>query len=78
MIDRAKVSSKSYGIVKAYSANSHSGPVLTHNQDRICIVTNLTKTNVKQRQISFFGIYDGNDGVAKADYMRDNFHVCLV
>jgi serine/threonine protein phosphatase PrpC len=76
-IDRAKVSSKSYGIVKAYSANSHPGPLLSFNEDRICIVTNLTKTNVKQQQIAFFGVYDGKDGVAKADYMRDNFHLCL-
>ena len=30
-IDKAKVSSKGYGIVKAYSANSHPGPILTHN-----------------------------------------------
>jgi hypothetical protein len=52
--------------------------MLTYNEDRICIVTNLTKTNVRQRQISFFGIYDGKDGVAKADYMRDNFHLCLI
>ena len=37
----------------------------------------MTKTSVRQRQISFFGIYDGYDGVAKADYMRDNFHLCL-
>ena len=77
-IDKAKVSSKSYGIVKAYSANSHPGPSLSYNEDRICIVTNLTKTNIRQKQISFFGIYDGKDGVAKADYMRDNFHICLV
>lgn len=76
-IDKAKVSSKSYGLVQAYSANSHPGPLLSYNEDRICIVTNLTKTNVRARQISFFGIYDGNNGLTKADYMRDHFHVCL-
>ena len=76
-IDRAKISSKGYGLVKAYSANSHPGPNLSYNEDRICIVTNLTKTSVRQRQVSFFGVYDGKDGVAKADYLRDNFHLCL-
>lgn len=47
LIDKAKTSSKQYGIIRGYSANSHSGPVLTYNEDRICIVTNLTKTTVK-------------------------------
>lgn len=72
------MSSKSYGIVRGYSANSHPGPVLANNEDRICIITNLTKTNVRQKQISFFGVYDGCRGVTKADYLRDNFHICLV
>lgn len=31
VIDKAKISSKSYGIVKAYSANSHPGPLLSYN-----------------------------------------------
>mgnify|MGYP000887753976 FL=1 len=31
VIDKAKVSSKSYGIVRAYSANSHPGPLLSFN-----------------------------------------------
>jgi len=77
IIDKAKISSKSYGTVKAYSANSHPGPILSYNEDRICIVTNLTKTSVKQKQVSFFGVYDGNNGVARADYLRDNFHLTL-
>jgi hypothetical protein len=76
-IDKAKVSSKGYGIVRAYSANSHPGPLLSFNEDRICIVTNLTKTSHKQKQVSFFGVYDGSDGVTRADYMRDNFHLTL-
>jgi hypothetical protein len=47
------------------------------NEDRICIVTNLNKTSCKTRQISFFGIFDGNQGTFKADYYRDNFHVII-
>ena len=77
IVDKAKVSSKSYGIVKAYSANSHPGPLLSFNEDRVCIVTNLTKTNIKQKQVSFFAVYDGNNGVSRADYIRDNFHLTL-
>ena len=60
IIDKSKVSSKPYGIIKGYSANSHPGPLLSYNEDRICIITNLTKTNVKEKQISFFGVYEGN------------------
>lgn len=78
VIDKSKISSKSYGIIKGYSANSHSGPMLSYNEDRICIVTNLTKTNAKHKQISFFGVYDGNGGIAKADFLRDNFHLLLI
>jgi serine/threonine protein phosphatase PrpC len=77
-IEKSKISSKSYGIIKGYSANSHAGSMLNYNEDRICIVTNLTKTNSKQRQISFFGVYDGNGGIYKADFLRDNFHLFLV
>lgn len=40
-------------------------------------MTNLTKTPNKAQQVSFFGIYDGRDGVAKADYLRDCFHLRL-
>lgn len=78
LIEKSKVSSKPYGIIRGYSANSHSGPLLSYNEDRICIVTNLTKSSSKQRQISFFGVYDGNGGVTKADFLRDNFHLMLL
>lgn len=52
--------------------------MLNYNEDRICIVTNLTKTSNKHKQISFFGVYDGNGGIIKADFLRDNFHLFLV
>ena len=47
------------------------------NEDRICIVTNLNKTNVKSKQVSFFSIYDGSNGLLKTDYFRDHFHILL-
>ena len=50
---------------------------MSYNEDRICIVTNLTKTNIKQKQVSYFGVYDGSDGIARVDYLRDNFHLSL-
>ena len=77
LIEKAKVSGKQHGVIEGYSANSHPGPILSFNEDRICIVTNLTKTPNKTQQVSFFGIYDGKDGVTKADYLRDCFHLRL-
>jgi hypothetical protein len=41
-------------------------------------VTNLTKNNTKHKQVSFFGVYDGNNGTGRADYMRDNYHLMLI
>ena len=57
-----------------YGVNSHSGPICTTNEDRVCIVTNLNKTQVRKKQILYFGIYDGKNGSAKAEYYRDHFH----
>ena len=76
-IELSKTSSKSYGLIKGYAANSHPGVHNTTNQDRICIVTNLNKTNIKTKQVSFFSIYDGSQNIHKADYYRDNFHLIL-
>lgn len=76
-LDKAKVSSKSVGHIKGYAVNSHPGPLNTINEDRICIVTNLNRSSCKENQISFFSIYDGKDGAAKAEYFRDNFHNVL-
>lgn len=76
-IELSKTSSKSYGLIKGYAANSHPGVYNATNEDRICIVTNLNKTNVKTKQVSFFSIYDGSNGLLRADYYRDNFHLIL-
>jgi len=77
VIDASKISSKSYGLIRGYAANSHVGLYSSVNEDRICIVTNLNKTSFKNRQISFFGIFDGHQGTFKADYYRDHFHVII-
>ena len=77
-IEKARISSKHYGFVRAYAANSHPGPLSQINEDRVRVVTNLNKTTNKARQVSFFAIYDGCDGACFADYMRDCFHVMLI
>lgn len=61
--------------MKTYAVNSHSGPINTNNENRLSIVTNLN--SFKNHTISFFGIYEGKNGMIKAEYMRDNFHLIL-
>lgn len=73
-IDKAKISTKSIGLLKGYSVNSHPGSMSTLNEDRICVITNLNKAAHRDHQISFFSIYDGKNGAAKSEYFRDNFH----
>lgn len=46
--------------------NSHPGSINTANEDRICVITNLNKSIMKDQQISFFSIFDGNNGASKA------------
>ena len=62
------------GVVYGYGVNSHVGSKNIINEDRICIVTNLNKNQSKNKQILFFGIYDGKNGSTKAEYYRDHFH----
>lgn len=77
-LEKSRISSKSYGFIKAYAANSHPGLLNTMNEDRVCIVTNLNKTSNKANQVSFFAIYDGHNGASFADYMRDCLHTLLI
>lgn len=78
LIDKAKTSAKQTGQIRGYAVNSHPGPLNTFNEDRICVVTNLNKSLQKELQISFFSIYDGENGVTKAEFFRDNFHSTLI
>lgn len=40
-------------------------------------MTNLNRSASKDNQVSFFSVYDGKEGVVKAEYFRDNFHTLL-
>jgi hypothetical protein len=65
------------GKVEGYAVNSHAGPTRPINSDRVCIVGNMDKAGMRGKQISFFGVYSGENGVGKAEFYRDNFHVGL-
>lgn len=76
-IEKPKISTKPTGLVRGYSVNSHPGYLNGINEDRICVITNLNKSAQRDNYISFFSIYDGNNGVTKAEYFRDHFHQIL-
>ena len=73
----SKISSKSIGIIKAYSANTYQGIIRNYNEDRVSIMLNMAKPknfNGKWPKISFFSIYDGHGGKKCSEYLRDNLH----
>ena len=73
----AKTSTKSYGIIKAYSVNTNQGIIRNYNEDRVSIVINMNQPNnyindLKWPKISYFAIFDGHGGNKCAEYLRDN------
>ena len=74
-----KVSTKSYGLIKAYAANTNQGITRDYNEDRVSLNINISK-NISEKCInkekwpkaSFFGIFDGHGGSKCADFLRDN------
>ena len=74
---KAKSSTKSYGIIKAYSVNTNQGIIRNYNEDRVSIVINMSKPNyykngLKWPKLSYFAIFDGHGGNKCAEYLRDN------
>jgi len=73
-----KISSREFGIIKAYAVNTNQGIIRDYNEDRVSIVINMVKpknyhTNIIEwPKISFFGIFDGHAGNKCADYLKDN------
>ena len=73
-----KISSRDFGIIKAYAANTSQGIVRDYNEDRVSIVINMMKPpnckidDSEWPRISYFGIFDGHAGNKCADYLKDN------
>ena len=65
-LNAAKISNRVFNAVKGYAVNSHQGLLNTVNEDRVCIITNLNKSLCKDKESSFFGIFDGKNGALKA------------
>ena len=72
-----KVSTKSYGFIKAYAANTNQGIARDYNEDRVSIVININQPNNYKNEIpwpkaSFFSVYDGHGGNKCAEFLRGN------
>ena len=76
-LSQGKISSKSFGIITSYAANTHQGIVRNYNEDRVSIIINMNKiSNYKNTKpwpkISYFAIFDGHAGNKCAEYLREN------
>ena len=74
-----KVSTKSYGPIKAYAANTNQGIARDYNEDRVSIIININQPNsnknkekVNWPKASYFSVFDGHGGNKCAEFLRDN------
>ena len=73
-----KVSTRSYGPIKAYAANTNQGIVRDYNEDRVSIIININQPNYSKNKkanwpkASYFSIFDGHGGNKCAEFLRDN------
>ena len=74
-----KVSTKSYGPVKAYAANTNQGISRDYNEDRVSIIINLNqnlsnkcKEKKEWPKASYFSVFDGHGGNKCADFLKNN------
>ena len=74
---KSKISSRSFGVIKSYAANTNQGIARDYNEDRVSIVINMNKpdyytSTLPWTKLSYFGIFDGHSGNKCADFLRDN------
>ena len=71
-----KVSTKSYGPIKAYAANTNQGIARDYNEDRVSIIININQPKNKEKipwpKASYFSVFDGHGGNKCAEFLRDN------
>ena len=75
--NQGKISSKSFGIITSYSANTNQGIVRNYNEDRVSIIINMNRPNnykssLPWPKISYFAIFDGHAGNKCAEFLREN------
>ena len=72
-----KISSKSFGLINSYAANTNQGIDRNYNDDRVKIMINMNRpaNYVNKSQwplISYFAIFDGHNGEHCAEFLRKN------
>ena len=72
-----RISSKSFGLINSYAANTNQGIDRNYNDDRVKIMINMNRpSNYPSKApwplISYFAIFDGHNGDHCAEYLRQN------
>ena len=72
-----RISSKSFGLINSYAANTNQGIDRNYNDDRVKIMINMNKpinyiNKAPWPLISYFGIFDGHNGDQCAEFLRQN------
>ena len=73
----SKISSRTFGLIKSYAANTNQGIVRDYNEDRVSIIINMNRpeyytSSCPWPKISYFGVFDGHAGNKCAEFLRDN------
>jgi serine/threonine protein phosphatase PrpC len=74
---QGRISSKSFGLINSYAANTNQGIDRNYNDDRVKIMINMNRPqNYISKSpwplISYFGIFDGHNGDQCAEFLRQN------
>ena len=74
---QGRISSKSFGLINSYAANTNQGIDRNYNDDRVKIMINMNRPqNYMSKSpwplISYFGIFDGHNGDQCAEFLRQN------
>ena len=72
-----KISTKSFGLINSYAANTNQGIDRNYNDDRVKIIINMNKpsnyiNSAPWPLMSYFGIFDGHNGDHCAEFLRKN------
>jgi hypothetical protein len=76
--EKAKSSSRAFGVVKSFGVNTYKGTMRDYNEDRVSIVMNVVKPTSRiidaWPKVSYFAVFDGHGGNGCANYMKANLH----
>lgn len=68
--DQSKFSESILGFMHGYAASSLIGTLNNYQNNRFCIKNTTVKLGNKLKELSFFAIFEGRNGFAKAEFMK--------